>query len=116
MKLLLDENLPVKLKHRFKDKGIEAFTVREMEWHQLKNGALLTKMLENDFDTLITIDNNLSFQQNFTAYPIKVIVIVAMDNTYNTIMEIFDKVLEVLDIEQTGGVAVIHPKHKKFNP
>lgn len=32
MKLLLDENLPVKLKHRFKDFGWDVFTVKDMQW------------------------------------------------------------------------------------
>jgi len=32
MKLLLDENLPVKLKYRFIDKGFDAYTVRDMNW------------------------------------------------------------------------------------
>ncbi|MGN6532725.1 MAG: DUF5615 family PIN-like protein [Ginsengibacter sp.] len=42
MKLLLDENLPVKLKYRFTEKGINAFTVRDMRWLGKKNGDLLS--------------------------------------------------------------------------
>jgi predicted nuclease of predicted toxin-antitoxin system len=40
MKLLLDENLPVKLKYRFIDKGFDAYTVRDMNWLGKENGEL----------------------------------------------------------------------------
>ena len=68
MKLLLDENLPVKLKHRFIESGINAFTVKDMDWLGKQNGVLLQEMLLNNFDVFVTIDNNLSFQQNFNNY------------------------------------------------
>ena len=51
MKLLLDESLPVKLKHRFIEKGYETFTIRDMKWLGTKNGELLSLMLENNFTT-----------------------------------------------------------------
>ena len=41
MKLLLDENLPVKLKYRFIENGIEVFTARDMQWLGKENGELL---------------------------------------------------------------------------
>ena len=68
MKLLLDENLPVKLKFRFLDRKIETFTVTDMKWKSKSNGELLQLMIENDFTHLVTLDNNLSFQQNFLKY------------------------------------------------
>ena len=87
MKLLLDENLPIKLKYRFKDKGIEAYTLKDLQWVGKKNGEFLEPILSNQFDVFVTIDNNLSFQQNFKKYPIAVLVLIAKDNTYETIME-----------------------------
>lgn len=60
MKLLLDENLPVKLKYRFIEKGLQAYTLKDLQWLGKKNGELLQLMLLNDFTTFITIDNNLS--------------------------------------------------------
>ena len=85
MKLLLDENLPVKLKYRFIENGIDVFTARDMNWLGKENGALLNLMIENSFTGFVTIDNNLSFQNNFVNYPIAVIVLIAHDNTYETI-------------------------------
>lgn len=112
MKLLLDENLPVKLKHRFREQGIDAHTVRDMSWLGKQNGELLSLMLVNEFDTFLTIDNNLSFQQNFEHYPLRVLVLIANDNTYPTIISFFDLILASLPEKWTGPKAICHPDFK----
>src|SRR4051812_31435880 len=96
MKLLLDENLPVKLKYRFLEKGLEAYTLKDMNWLGKKNGELLQLIVSNQFTTFITIDNNLSFQQNFNNYPVRVTILIAKDNTYDTIMEFFTEIVETI--------------------
>ncbi len=60
MKLLLDENLPKRLKEDFSD--YEVFTVRELGWNGIKNGELLRLMIENGFNALLTFDKNLQHQ------------------------------------------------------
>tara|TARA_R110002020_G_scaffold1998_2_gene9189 strand:+ start:64777 stop:64920 length:144 start_codon:yes stop_codon:yes gene_type:complete len=45
MRLLLDENLPRKLKYRFSE-AHEILTVPEMGWSGIKNGDLLKRMHE----------------------------------------------------------------------
>ncbi len=112
MKLLLDENLPVKLKYRFIENEIEVFTARDMQWLGKENGDLLNLMIENNFTGFITIDNNLSFQNNFVDYPIAVIVLVAHDNTYETIMEFFDKITFCIREKFTGPKAVVHQDYQ----
>ena len=54
-KVLLDENLPVKLKYRLQD-ICKIYTVRDREWNALENGDLLKAMADEDFDYLITSD------------------------------------------------------------
>lgn len=83
MKLLLDENLPKKLKRDLA--GHEVYTVRDMLGDGKENGELLALMLANGFDALISGDKNIPFQQNFPKYPIPVVVLNAPDNTYDTI-------------------------------
>jgi len=112
MKLLLDENLPVKLKYRFTDHGFEVSTIKDMEWLGKQNGELLQLMLQNNFTTLVTIDNNLSYQQNFKNYPLQVIVLIAADNTYSTIMEFFDKIVDKVRKDFIGPQSVMHPDYK----
>lgn len=47
MLLLLDENLPKRLKQDFPEHKI--FTTKERGWSGIKNGELLVKLLENNF-------------------------------------------------------------------
>ncbi len=75
MKLLLDENLPKRLKQDFSDH--EVCTVRDMEWNGIKNGQLLILMVENGFEVLLTFDKNLQHQQNFKKYTLSVLVLSA---------------------------------------
>ncbi len=48
MKLLLDENLPKKLKNNFSEH--EIFTVRDKGWQSKKNGELLELILAENFE------------------------------------------------------------------
>jgi predicted nuclease of predicted toxin-antitoxin system len=111
MKILLDENLPVKLKYRFEEAGFSIFTVRDMRWLGKENGELLRLMLAEGFTTFITIDNNLSFQQNFVHYPVQVLVLIARDNTYETVMEFFPEIVASLAEAFTSVKAVVHPSY-----
>jgi len=86
MKLLLDENLPKRLKKDFAD--FEIFTVRDKDWNSKKNDQLLELMLAEDFNILITFDQNLEHQQNFEKYPITVFVLIAENNTYQILSEL----------------------------
>lgn len=63
MKILIDENLPKKLKADFKEHDI--FTVRDKGWNSKKNGELLALMIENGFDVLMTFDQNLDISKIF---------------------------------------------------
>ena len=63
MKLLLDENLDVKLRHRLWPHH-EAYSVREMNWQGKQNGELLDLLLAHDFGAVITADRNIEHQQN----------------------------------------------------
>jgi hypothetical protein len=80
MRLLLDENLPKRLKQDFLTH--EVFTVREKSWNGIKKGELLKLLLEHSFDALLTFDKNLQHQQNFQKYTKSVFVLSAKMNTY----------------------------------
>jgi predicted nuclease of predicted toxin-antitoxin system len=89
MKLLLDENLPRKLKQDLLE--FEVHTVSEIGWSGKKNGELMSLMVEFDFSALITFDKNLQYQQNFKKYSLAVLVLSAKDNTYNTLTKLIPK-------------------------
>lgn len=94
MLLLLDENLPKRLKSDFPDH--EVFTVRDKEWNGIKNGELLKLMLANNFDALLTFDKNLRHKQNFIKYPITVFVLTAFNNTYELLNPLTIQVNRIL--------------------
>ena len=94
MLLLLDENLPKRLKTNFPDHDV--FTVRDKEWNGIKNGELLKLMLANNFDALLTFDKNLQHQQNFIKYPIAVFVLTAYNNTYELLSPLTVQVNRIL--------------------
>lgn len=101
MRLLLDENLPKKLKLDFADH--EIYTVSDKEWNGKKNGELLKLMLEEEFDVLFTFDKNMQHQQNFEKYPITVLVMNAEDNAYITLKELVPQIRAILSKELLKG-------------
>lgn len=52
-KVLLDENLPVRIKYRLQD-ACEIYTVSDKGWNALENGDLIEAMEQNSFDYLVT--------------------------------------------------------------
>jgi predicted nuclease of predicted toxin-antitoxin system len=101
MKLLLDENLPKKLKNDFPEH--EVYTVREKGWNGKTNGELLKLMLAAEFDALLTFDKNLQHQQNFKKYTLTVFVLSASDNTYLTLQKLVPRILALLSTPLPGG-------------
>ena len=110
MKLLLDENIHVKLKYRLLERGLDVFTVAEKKWNAKQNGELLQLMIEEGFTHFLTFDSKLSSQQNFTKYPIAVIAIIAPSNSYKILMEIFDEILQVIQTAVEGSNIVVYQK------
>jgi len=94
MLLLLDENLPKRLKLDFPQH--EIFTVRDKGWNGIKNGELLKLLLEHQFDALLTFDKNLQHQQNFAKYTITVFVLSATINSYEELTKLSPRVKEYL--------------------
>ena len=105
MKLLLDENLPKRLKQDFPEH--EVYTVRDKGWNGKKNGELLQLMKQNDFDALITFDRNLQYQQNFIKFSLPVLVLKAPDNSYVTLKDLVSIIKEALNSELKPGVTEI---------
>jgi hypothetical protein len=106
MLLLLDENLPKRLKLDFLEH--EIYTVRDKGWNGIKNGELLKLLTENNFDALLTFDKNLQHQQNFTKYTITVFVLSAIINSYEELTKLTPEVKEYLSKKSlTAGVVII---------
>lgn len=107
MKLLLDENLPKKLKYRFND-NFEVFTVPEMGWSGIKNGELLDSMSSKNFSVLISLDKNMSYQQNLEHKKISLIVFDVKDALYDTLVDLIPKLEERLSQPLKPGLTIIN--------
>ena len=106
MKILLDENLPKKIKTGFGSK-FEIFTVGEMGWNGKKNGELLGLMTINGFDTFVTIDKNLKHQQNVERFPLQLFILNAPNNTLKTLGPYIEKLKNVLIEKVKDSIVVI---------
>ena len=95
-KLLLDENLPKKLKFRFGE-GYEVLTVPDLGWQSLRNGQLLQAMNLEGIEYLITADKNLSYQQNYRKWNVKLIVLDTLDNQYEMVLPFVEKIKSLFD-------------------
>ncbi len=105
MKLLLDENLPKRFKKDFPEH--EIYTVADKRWNSKKNGELLGVMTAENFDVLITFDQNLQHQQNFKKYPPAVFVLVAENNTYQILSAPVPSIEIKLEKDFPTGATVI---------
>jgi hypothetical protein len=72
MKILFDHGTPVPLRRALSGHAVS--TAYEMAWTELDNGALL-KAAETHFDALITTDQNLRYQQNFSGLRLAILVL-----------------------------------------
>ena len=105
MKLLLDENLPEKLKRDFP--GHEVHASRQKGWKGKTNGELLKLMMKEDFDALITADKNLQHQQNFKTFSIPVIVLNAKRINYLQLSPLVPKIRKLLEKKLKAGAIII---------
>ena len=106
MKVLLDECVPRRLKRELL--GHELLTGTEHGWSGIKNGNLLA-LAEAEFDVFLTVDQNLKYQQNLTAFRIAIILLVARDNRLQTLLPLMPEAREALgkigagDFTRIGG-------------
>ena len=105
-KVLLDENLPLKLKYRLQD-VCEIYTVNNKGWNALENGDLINAMQSDGFDYLLTSDKNLQYQQNLAKYSMSFIVLNVPNNNYETILPLVPKIKAVLTDNTQKKLVVI---------
>ena len=108
MKVLLDEDLDVKLRFRF-GPAHQVSTVRHMNWLGKKNGELLALIQEAGFDVLVTGDQNMPYQQNWRDRNFAVIVLAAHPKRYDIHLPLLPRVLELLARpDLAGGVHIVN--------
>lgn len=104
MKILLDECIDRRLARALV--AYEVKTVPQMGWAGIKDSQLLV-LAEAEFDILITVDRNLSFQQNLLQFAMAVIVLQAPSNRLADPKPLAPKVLEILGEAAKGQATVV---------
>lgn len=97
----MDECLPKKLKRLLP--GHDVRTVPELGLASYKNGTLL-KALAGKCKAFITIDSNLSFQQNLPALPFTSILLSAPSNRANDLAPLVPAILKALEHPLPGSI------------
>jgi predicted nuclease of predicted toxin-antitoxin system len=102
--VLLDENLDWRLSRELPDHQVDSVPL--IGWSGLKNGELLAKA-EKQYEVLITMDSNMSHQQNLQKFQIAIIALRALSNRLADTRPLMPKVLTVLTTAKPGTLTVI---------
>jgi hypothetical protein len=86
--------------------GHEIKTARQMGWTTIKNGALLA-LAAKQFDAFVTVDRNLTFQQNIASFSIAVIVLRAKTNRLADLAPLVPSLLAAFDATEPGKVQFV---------
>ena len=71
MRILLDHNIPESLRHLITDH--EVHTAHCLGWDTLRNGELLRRTAESDYDIFLAADQGIQYQHNLPAIGLRVI-------------------------------------------
>ena len=104
MKVLLDEYVDWRLARDIV--GHDVKTARQMGWTTINNGELLA-LAANHFDVFVTVDRNLSFQQNLASFSIAVIIIRAKSNRLADLRPLTPQLLAAIESGRAGAAKFI---------
>jgi predicted nuclease of predicted toxin-antitoxin system len=104
VKVLLDECVDWRFSRDIA--GHEVKTTRDMGWGTIKNGELLA-LAAKEFAVFVTVDRNLSFQQNLPAFDIAVVVLRASSNRLADIRALVPALLAAIPTAKRGVATFI---------
>jgi predicted nuclease of predicted toxin-antitoxin system len=98
VRILFDANTPAPLA-RFLA-GHEVVRADELGWQNLHNGALLDAAEQAGFDLLLTCDQNVLYQQNFTGRSLSLAVL--SSNHWPTLRSVAARIASRIEFVQAG--------------
>ena len=104
MKVLIDECVDWRLSREIV--GHEVKTARQLGWSTIRNGELLV-LAAKEFQVFVTVDRNLSFQQNLPAFDIAVIVLRAKSNRLADLRPLVPELLATIPTAKRGVATFI---------
>ena len=106
VRILFDANTPAPLAGWLK--GHQVTRADELEWQGLENGDLLDSAEQAGFEILLTCDQNVRYQQNFSSR--KLAVVILSTNHWPSLKQVADRVAKQIDFVRTGQVVRIDIK------
>jgi len=103
VRVLLDENLPHRLRLTIKDHQVE--TASYKGWNGLKNGDLLKVAEADGVQILVTGDQNLVYQQALLGRDIAIVVLSAQD--FALLQGHLEKIQAAVDRAKPGSFEVV---------
>jgi hypothetical protein len=90
----------------FRSTGHEVVPAHKKGWSAIQNGELLA-LVSQEFDVFVTVDRNLSFQQNLPAFGIAVIVLRAVSNRLSDLLPLAPRLTAAITSAERGGVTYV---------
>jgi hypothetical protein len=104
VKILLDECVPVQVRHALP--GHEVATAQQMGWRGISNGDLLAAAESAGFDLFILADKNLRYQQNLTGRRLAILEL--WTNHRPTLEKSFPLIRAAAESTQAGAYAQLN--------
>ncbi len=105
MKVLLDECLPLDLRHSFV--GHTAHTAQWADLKGKKNGDLLRSAESAGYDALVTVDQGIPYQQSIRGRKLSILVLLTPTNQMEDLLPLMDRMLAALNNLKSGEVVQI---------
>jgi predicted nuclease of predicted toxin-antitoxin system len=104
VRVLLDSNLPRAFATLLP--GHRTATTQQRQWSDLDDGPLLDAA-QVEYDVLVTMDQNLRFQQNLRGRRIRIVVLRARSNKLTDLMPLAPSVLSALSEMAPGELRIV---------
>lgn len=105
-RVLLDENLPVRLAAFLSGHGVA--TVKDMGWLGMKNGTLIA-LAESAFEVLITLDKGMKHQNDLRSSRLGFILLRSSSNRLGDLLVLVPGILIALGEVRAGQLQVVPP-------
>ena len=103
MRILFDANTPAPLARWLT--GHQVTRADELDWQGLENGDLLDSAEQAGFEILLTCDQNVRYQQNFSGRRLAVVIL--STNHWPSLRQVAGRVAQQIDFVQAGQVVRI---------
>jgi predicted nuclease of predicted toxin-antitoxin system len=105
MKILLDECLPLDLRHSFPCH--DAHTVQWAGFKGKQNGELLRAAEADGYDVLLTVYQGIPRQQSIAGRRLSIVVVRSLTNQIEDLLPLVDAIAEALDTIRPGQIVTV---------